>query len=313
MGLLTGESLESVVQLLERRGVKCYHACQLRDFKTYLRLGGIPSRKLMEASQSAFTPFATDQADRRTGSFSKVFLNLADFGLPFAKREWRRQDTAPVPNPYGPILLVSGAAILREATDVAICLRSAGAAGFDREAESLGSAAEVERIFKDEYNPAAGYANAYIKYSDTLKEEFKDQVPVTDSHWRTLNPEISCSVDSGLLSLNHLTYIIVEEYEAHGSRLWAVVKQLMTDHALRGPLWPRFYKDQERVTILSDVGTAIEQGESDLAAFAAMPEISEASKQWAARLVAGGLGWLFARYSTYLREGTFSELGKAAQ
>jgi hypothetical protein len=312
MALLTGAELENVIQQLERRGVHCYHACQLKDFRTYLSIGGIPSRALMEASGLGFTPFQTDETDRRTGSWQKVFLNLSDFGLAFARLEWKRKETAPMPNTYGPILLVSRAAVLRQATDVAICLRSAGAKGFSRETESLSSASEVERIFKNEFTPDGGYANAYIKYSDELKQEFQDRIPANDPHWPKLNLELSCTTEPGFASFGQLDHIVVDEYQSNGLRLHGVVKRLASETIKRPLVWSRRYKDTSRVAILSDVWTAVEQGVCSLPAFAAMPGISEPSKEWAARLSAGKLGWQFERFATYLRNGTMPQLREAA-
>ena len=61
-----------------------YHACQLSDFASYLSLGGIPSRALLETNGLPFTPFKTDTIDQENGVWDKVFINLSDFGHFFA-------------------------------------------------------------------------------------------------------------------------------------------------------------------------------------------------------------------------------------
>jgi len=79
----------------------------------------------------SFTGFNTDSSDISKEVWDKVFLNLEDFGIGFAKRR------PAVPTVYGPILFRFNPNALLEAIDVAVCTRSAGAPGFDREAESL--------------------------------------------------------------------------------------------------------------------------------------------------------------------------------
>ena len=66
-----------------------------------------------------FTAFQSDADDRAHRVWDKVFFNLGDFGRPFA---WGRRA---IPNVYGPITLQFAPGALSEATDVAICLRSA--------------------------------------------------------------------------------------------------------------------------------------------------------------------------------------------
>jgi len=131
--VFVADQIKAYVDLLNRRQVRLYHACQFEDYCSYLDIGGIPSRKKMEESGKVFTAFATDLTDQERGVWDKVFVNLADFGDGFA---CGRQA---IPNPYGPILLVISPDGLAQAQDVAICLRSAGANGYDREKEALKS------------------------------------------------------------------------------------------------------------------------------------------------------------------------------
>src|SRR5262249_8889960 len=121
--------IAKLVGLLKARGVSLYHACQLVDFRSYLALGGIPSRARLERGKLAFTAFESDTADHKNGVWDKVFVNLSDFGRTFAS------GGKGVPNPYGPILLKIRPEALLEASDLAICLRSASATDFNREAE----------------------------------------------------------------------------------------------------------------------------------------------------------------------------------
>lgn len=150
--MFQGQSLQELIALLQRRNVKLYHACQFSDFKSYLRLGGIPSRQLLENEGLPFTTFISDTNDRNNGDWDKVFGNFSDFGLSFSKGH------GAVPTVYGPILFVLQPQAFQEAEDVAISLRSAGAKNFNRESESLTSIDEVNNLFVyDESHEHASY------------------------------------------------------------------------------------------------------------------------------------------------------------
>lgn len=310
MALLSRAELKRTVELLERRGVFFFHACQLTDFTTYLQLGGIPSRQLMERTGLAFTKFQTDGADRRSGTWSKVFGNLSDFGLGFAMYEWKREDRAPIPNPFGPVLLVLKPAALRQAGDVAICLRSAGAQGFNRDAESLGTANEVDRLFKNGYTPDGGYASAYLKFSEDLRNAFADRVKGANVQgWMTLNPEVSCTIEKEVLSFNELDHIIVDQYASDRTALLDVVKERSLKAGVRARIWARKYRvGTNRTAILKDVTRALAAGAGTFAAFSASDGLSKESTDWVKRLAAGNLGWQFDRYAGYLLDGTLAAM-----
>jgi hypothetical protein len=116
--MISRNEIQSLVNLLLERNVSLYHACQLIDFESYLALGGIPSRALLENKELPFTPFETDTIDQTNGVWDKVFGNLKEFGEIFA-------DGMPwPPTVYGPIQLQLNPSALLEASDVAVCLRS---------------------------------------------------------------------------------------------------------------------------------------------------------------------------------------------
>lgn len=143
--MIRGKKLSFLVKRLEERHASVYHACQLRDFRSYLALGGVPSRRLLERRGLGFTGFVSDQRDKENRVWNKVFLNLPDYGKLFD------HGMVAVPNPYGPILIRFAPRALECAANVAVCLRSAGAADFDRKGEAL-TLAETERIFQSPYN-----------------------------------------------------------------------------------------------------------------------------------------------------------------
>ena len=105
--MFKGNDIEQLVKLFNERGIVLYHACQLADLESYLYLGGIPSRALLESSGSNFTKFASDEVDKKNGVWDKVFLNLSDFGVNFASP--KNSNASPpkcFPNLYGPVLLI---------------------------------------------------------------------------------------------------------------------------------------------------------------------------------------------------------------
>jgi hypothetical protein len=84
MPLIEGADLSEIVDLLKNRGVNFFHACQFKDFNSYLDLQGLPCRQLLEENGSAYTPFTTDGRDRTNGVGDKVFGNFSDYGYVFA-------------------------------------------------------------------------------------------------------------------------------------------------------------------------------------------------------------------------------------
>ena len=191
MPTITGNEINILIDIFNERGVRFYHACQYKDFKTYLRLGGVPSRNLMENSGLDYTHFDTDDVDQDNSVWDKVFGNLSDFGLGFAMFN-HSEHTAPLPNPYGPILLVFKPEVFLSAYDVAICLRSAGANRFNRENEAL-LVEQVNKIFRYENVNEAIYPSdrSSIKWKDALQEAFGIR--------GASSPEVSCIVNNEVL------------------------------------------------------------------------------------------------------------------
>ena len=207
--MFKGNDIEQLVKLFNQRGVVLYHACQLADFESYLYLGGIPSRALLESSGCNFTKFASDEVDKKNGVWNKVFLNLSDFGVNFASPK-NSNTSIPncFPNPYGPILLIIKPEALLEATDVAICLRSAWSREFSREEESLSNIRDVNRIFVYPLEDISE-KKFEIKYRNSLRNEFAQDF---EAGYRFADPEMSCSVANGRISTKYITSILVDHY-----------------------------------------------------------------------------------------------------
>lgn len=286
--MIIGSEIQSVVNLFEERQVSLYHACQLIDFESYLALGGIPSRALLESKQTEFTPFQTDAADRENSVWDKVFVNLTDFGSLFAR------GAKNVPNPYGPILFKMRPSALLEAADVAVCLWSAGAAGFNRQREALKTVEEINRLFV--YSSNQGVPESiYIKYRDQLAQEFGKQ--------KAQDPEISCTVSKGFLSTAHVSFVGVDPYIVNNQKLLDWANVIAKRYDVQFPIYERsYFPERTRRNFYNEIAERIDQEIPTLHALANDDTCSQSLRTWAGQIFQ--LEWQFQRYATYLRDGT---------
>lgn len=197
--------IEKVKLSLEKRSAKLFHACQLQDFRSYVELGGIPSRNKLANSKLDYTEFDTDKIDQAHDLWDKVFGNFSDFGSSFAK------DTSnSFPNPYGPIQIVLNPSALDDMDDLAISLRSAGASDFDRAEECLTTAAQFNDIYVNS-EPAGHYSDRFISFKDSLNSRF--------GRTNCTSPEFNCSIADEVISFDHCAYIIVDRCVYKGGQL----------------------------------------------------------------------------------------------
>lgn len=299
MPTIKGTEIENLIALFNKRGVKFYHACQYKDFKTYLNLGGLPSRNAME--NLPYTLFDTDKADRVNCVWNMVFGNLQDSGSSFAKGR-RNPNTAPTPNPYGPILLIFNPEIFREAADIAICLRSAGEKKFNRDNEALPNAETVNRIFKHEKISDAPNEKSYIAFKDVLIERFSDNNAKT--------PEVSCAVQNEILSFNQLLKIIVDPYIINNQSLTTKVTSLENQYGLNGVVEERSYKwGEKRFEMKQELANLLLQEDVTIPQIIKKEELSEDLRDWATRIQgSSNMTFFYNRFRKYLKIGTILEL-----
>lgn len=290
--MISGNEIQSLVNLLEERQVSLYHVCQLLDFESYLALGGIPSRALLESSQAKFTSFQTDAEDRANSVWDKVFVNLTDFGSLFAR------GAKNVPNPYGPILFKIRPSALLEAADVAVCLWSAGAKGFNREREALKTLEEINRLFIYPSNYGAP-ESIYIKYRTQLAQEFGKQ--------RAQDPEISCTVPNGVLSTQHVSFVGVDPYVVNNQKLLDCVNAITRKYHIQFPVYERsHFPERVRRDFYTEIADRIGKEIPTLSALASDNTCSQPLRNWAEQI--SQLEWQFQRYATYLRDGTLESM-----
>ena len=279
--------IAKLVSLLKGRGVSLYHACQLADFRSYLAVGGIPSRACLEGGKQQFTAFETDAADRGNGVWDKVFVNLSDFGRTFAN------GGKGVPNPYGPIALKVRPEALFEATDVAICLRSAGAPVFDRDAEALKTIEEVDFLFEHpaEEGPPR---STFVKFRKKLREKYP----------QAADPEVSCTVVSGRLSMNHVEQAIVDPYVFPKETLLDLVNKAKQQNRGRFAVSARYYRGSGRASLSNDLTSLLLDGVPSLSTICGNPQLSKNLRDWCQTIIDSNLAYQYRRYAKYLREGT---------
>jgi hypothetical protein len=287
--MIIGNDIQSLVHLFDERQVSLYHACQLLDFQSYLDLGGIPSRALLENRQSTFTPFQTDDTDRENNVWDKVFVNLIDFGENFAR------GANNVPNPYGPVLFQIRPSALLEASDIAVCLWSAGAKGFNREREALNTIEDVNRLFLNPSN-APFPESTYVKFRGQLAREFGKQ--------RAQDPEISCTVRNEVLSAKYVTVIWVDPYVVNNRALLDWVSEIKKRYRAQFHVRQRNCRDNSRISLYNEIAERIGEQIPSLHALGQDETCSQLLRNWARQILTSNLEWQFRRYAEYLRDGT---------
>lgn len=291
--MIEGSDILRLVRAFKERNVKLYHACQLLDLESYLRVGGIPSRQLLQRQQLSFTPFDTDEQDKANGVWDMVFANLSDFGQAFANGN-RGDVPNGFPNPYGPVLLVLDPTALETASDVAICLTSAGGRRFDRCSEAI-ALDDVDRLFLYPRRARSRTKRSLLRHSGDLAEEFGRQ----EAH--TSAPEISCAVAGGRFPLSHVRLAVVDPYVIGRRRLVDRVKDALQEH---GGRFPAHERDTPRAALYRELAELL-QGR-------AIPKLdtiatgSAELRAWARALAGGRHRQLrqWPRYANYLRDGT---------
>lgn len=288
--------IAGVVELLESRSASLWHACQLRDLRSYLAIGGIPSRSLLEQANADFTPFATDSSDRSKGLWSQVFLNLGDFGTAFA-RGW-----AAVPNPYGPIAIQIRPSTLLRAHDVAVCLRSAGAWDFDRQVESLDTVADLDRIFINPIDSSL-FDRMEIRFGEALRRVFAPKYPNATS------AEISATMEPELIPFEDVVVYWVDPIRVGERSLIAAVEDAVRTAGASQPIQLRQITSDRRQVMVEITHALIEGVVPQLRMITGRVDISSPTREWAEEIVERDLAWQFERFARYLTDGTLLLLG----
>ncbi len=284
MPLLTGIHVTQLIAELSSRDAPLLHACQFQDLCGYIKLGGVPSRAHLQRDGIVFTPFATDEIDHTNQVWDKVFFNLSDFSY------WFAQGKNSLPNPYGPITLVFNPSVLTQATDVSITLRSAGAAGFDRVGESI-SLDDFSRLFVD----GTG-SKRLIKFRPDLEKTFPGKT--------VTSPEMNCTYPNQIASLEHLRFVLVDNYP----RLADTVRQVFGQNMILKKVLER-YATPGRKQAYRLLWENIAQGCDTIQALRMRQGTNAELGAWCdAVLIWDPDSFQFRRYAQYLRSGTIERM-----
>lgn len=289
--MIQGEEIKNLVNLLKERNVTLFHACQFVDFRSYGNLQGIPSRACLQESGYLFTNFETDEDDHVKDVWNKVFLNFSDFGTTFSNGK------NGIPNPYGPILLKLSPEILNEAESVAVCIEPVGSNAYvNSELNSLKSINDINRIFAHPANHPENRKRAWVKYKSALREEFQCSKPC--------DPDISCTVAGGKLSLKYLKRVLIDPYVVAGKPLRNWVAKTFP------PELDDLFQERTsaRKLLYNELANLIIDGISDIGELSQSSYMSEELSKWAQAIECNNLGWQFRRFANYLRNGTLLEI-----
>jgi hypothetical protein len=282
--------LKKVVENLRLRGVSLYHACQLDDFISYIKLGGIPSRNILLSKGLPFTAFESDETDKANRVWDKVFGNFSDFGAIF------HYGAQVIPNPYGPIVFKIDPEALLTAADLSITLRSAFYRNFSRELESLVSVEQVDSLF---VNPIDAQNAYYIKNSKQLQDTFQNE-PNIKSPIRS--PEWSCTIAGEIMTIESVDYILCDPIALGGTTLLKIVSDKLENSEVRALL--RKTKCKSKYQEIIDI---VRSGESSLLTISKSKNVSEEVKLWAQETAKKNLHETFRRFAGYLYSGTLSK------
>ncbi|MDD5367874.1 MAG: hypothetical protein PHQ40_02215 [Anaerolineaceae bacterium] len=284
-----GKQIEEVVELFNQRQVKIFHSCQFIDYQSYIPLGGIPSRRLLEEHRLPFTAFDTDEHDRENSVWDKVFANPLDYGASF------EDGKDAIPTIYGPIAFEFFPEALLLADDVAISIQSGGGFNFNREHDSLQLINDLNETFKYP-------ANAYPKKRRELrtKSELRKRFGIDYA----VNPEISLTMKGELLPFDCLHRIVVDPHFIARKSLVEIVKTYSAGVNFHPEIIMRQLPNSQAF-ILQELSCILENDVPTLIQISNNEALYSDTQHWASRLsVKTDMLRQWYRYATYLRNGT---------
>jgi len=306
MPVIQRQEITQLTNRLIEKGLVVYHSCQLVDFKSYINLGGIPSRNLLNQRGQNYTAFETDENDEDNDVWDKVFFNLTDYGNYFAIYKMDNPNTASIPNIYGPISIQILPQSIEIADDMCLSLISAGREGFNREANGI-AANQIDDIFVciDCEKP---YEERYITRTNELRERFNIDEP------GALNPEINLTTENELISFeNNVVAITVDSLNVNERTLQQSVQDVVNESDYQIPILNRryhYYEGESRKLIKQTIINEIHNGRSTVAQITEALQANDYSREWIMRIHNGGLEYNLRRYLNYLEEGTVAELNR---
>lgn len=303
MSIIIKERIPEFTEILSSKGMHLYHSCQLKDFESYLKLKGIPSRNLLEQSDNEFTLFETDDNDKENLVWDKVFVNLSDFGNYFARYAMNNPNIAPVPTVYGPISFEIHSNALNLSDDICVSLKSAGLEGYTREKFGI-SIENLPQIFECIDCPEP-HKETFLKSQSELRRTFQVEEP------GTLTPEINISIPNEIIPFDQVIQIRVDQIKIRGVKLINRIKEMLDFYQYSFHVSHRNYhyaEGEKRIAIKQKIATQLESSIPDAQGLANLFKGDEYGSDWHKRVIKGGLEYQQQRYMKYLNNGTVSHI-----
>lgn len=278
-------NLEEIANILIRRKTYLYHACQLQDFYTYLKLGGIASRNVMSKSNNFFTEFKSDKEDKLKNVWNHVFGNFSDFSAAYHNRK------KSIPNPYGPILIKIDPNILKESENLFVSLRSVSAKNFCSKTEYLRSSTDFLNLFED--NDRSSNSNRLCFDKREMQLRFPKKT--------IKSPEWSIILENEIIPIDNFVSIIVDPITINGITLFSEIQRVAKNFH---PILEEMVTRRRCNSNYSDLIDEIEKGVTNLSQIKNHKSLND----WVSAV--SELDWLFERFAEYTTSGTLRKIGK---
>lgn len=212
----------SIAQKFSQRGVRFYHAENLKHFRAYCRSNALLCREQLISSDPDHTVFYSDKTDRRLGVLGRVFGNVYDFGSVFTRADLT------VPNVYGPIMLVFRPEVYVAMSDICITKKSIATLRDSWRSVGINSETEIDLLLAGD------------NYGSPISRDYQAS-------------EISCS--NATISLEFLEQIIVEPIAIHGTPLLELVRNTCKSAGINCPVVERRYRSYKNRDLLRDLSS----------------------------------------------------------
>lgn len=187
-----------------------------------------------------------------------------------------------------------------DASDVAICIRSAGGEGFNRESEAL-TIDEIDRTF---YHPrnAPFPESTDMKSLKKLAEEF--------GKTKLQHPEISCSVSNQVLSAEYIIVATVDPYVLNGQRLLDCVSNVIgSRRGFNFHIRERNCTEKSRIHLYNEIAECIREEIPSLYDLVQNSMLSSTLREYAQQVLGNfEAERQFNRYVKYLLHGTLRSM-----
>ncbi|MFZ2039964.1 MAG: hypothetical protein WAV08_04675 [Desulfobacterales bacterium] len=285
--MFSKDAIHATVELFSARGVMLYYACQLSQFEAYLRVGSLTSDAHLQ--QAGFGAEA-ESGGSGTASVTaprSICLHLTDPGVPFAR------DLHALPALGGPIVFQLKPTALANAAELAICLKSRDAAGFDPGRHTLAAPGDVAHLFK--YTAEAPLPEkSFLKSASEIRAAFNCE--------DAAEPRIYCTPAAGGVPFGAIASVWVDNYLIEKRQLRDWVHAIQAYYDYRFSIQRRYSPADIGGLLANGIVACLLAGVPTLTDVAR--EASPLLRKWAAELAEKGLEQDFETFARSFREET---------